>query len=375
VKYRSKESDQLKIPFAVKVVLWACVINATTAQLAIADAAMLRPADYTKGQAQLSGGNGKFGVVYSFQDLWNEEVLSATYTMEPFCGSSNLFCGDKDKMIVFTVALKNAKASARWFNGQGRYTVVDQFGKQYSDHSEYLASAGEGTFEPTLNPGQGIGQPAKKDPVRMAFLIDGNSRITKFVINEGRLGHNEQVLRFFLKGATADEDGAAGDPLNVVAPLPKGAQDPTDPSGATALAVGSAGKPGDGTVVPTRYYDISVDSFGDAPAGTTVNSQPPGANKKYVQAFITVRNNTPNPIDTSWLRGAGKHFLIDTDGDSYEYDDALKASSDDEAGGQIQPNDSVKWRFVFEIPVNTKLQTLEIGANSSRLWKFDVSGS
>jgi hypothetical protein len=371
-----KEASLLRSKYLVSLLLFGFfVANAHSASAQQAAHKTKPSSNYTKGQSQLAGGNGEFGVVYSLQDFWNEEILSAKYTLEGFNGSSNLWPTGTEKMFVLNIAIKNAKSSNQWYNARGRYTLVDQTGKQYTSSAAGLASAGEATFEPTLNPGQGLGQLALNDPVRVAFEIDANSKITKIVLNEGRLGHNEKVLRYFLKGATAVEDGGDGDPRNVVAPLPADVQDPSDPSGATALAIGNGGKPGSGTLLQSNFFDFSVDSFGDAPAGTTAGGGLPGNNKKFVQAFITIHNPTPDELDTGWFQADGTQELIDTDGDTYKVDKILKASSDDDTGNRVQPNAFVKFRFVYEVPTNVKLQTLKIGSYNARLWNVDISGS
>ena len=42
-----------------------------------------RGANETKGQGQLVGANGQFGVVYTLDNNFNFEILSAKYTMDP----------------------------------------------------------------------------------------------------------------------------------------------------------------------------------------------------------------------------------------------------------------------------------------------------
>src|SRR5207253_752830 len=90
----------------------------------------------------------------------------------------------------------------------------------------------------TLRPGQGLGQPELKDPLRVAFSIPMKARITKIMVNKARLGKNEEVLRYYVAGATKEEAGEPGDPKNVIAALPEGVKDPADKSGAVPLEEG-----------------------------------------------------------------------------------------------------------------------------------------
>src|SRR5689334_17266474 len=66
-------------------------------------------APYTKGQSQLAGGNGRFGVVYSLKDGWNEELLSATYSVDPFVGYGYVLPGPGQKLFIVDFAIKNAQ--------------------------------------------------------------------------------------------------------------------------------------------------------------------------------------------------------------------------------------------------------------------------
>src|SRR5438309_12007125 len=76
----------------------------------------------TKGQGQLAGGNGQFGVIYTLQDKLNFEILSAKYTLEPF-NSYDLTVVDVDqKLLVLDIAVKNATPNDYFVNNDGMFT-------------------------------------------------------------------------------------------------------------------------------------------------------------------------------------------------------------------------------------------------------------
>jgi hypothetical protein len=150
------------------------------------------------------GGNGKFGVIYRLKNDFNFVIYS-----------------------------------------EGYYITQDSKGR-----NGYLT---------THRPGQGIGQPELKDPVHIIFRIAGNARIVKIIVNIGRkfVRPDEQVVRYFIAGATKAEAGADGDPKNVIAPLSANVADPADKSGAIAL---DEGKGALGQELPSDLFRLKLNS-------------------------------------------------------------------------------------------------------------------
>lgn len=335
---------------------------------------------YTQGHGQLSGGNGEFGVVYSFQDHWNEEILSVRYAAGPvvrYEGYDYPTAGQK--LLIVAIAIKNPTSTPAFFNNESGQKIVafDQNGTQYPINDYEQQSAGlKGITNPTLNPGQGLGQPALHDSLWVVGPIDGKARIEKIIINEGRLDHpTETVLRYYMSTATAAEDGANGDSRNVIAPLPAGLRDPSDATGATALDQCNGGKPGDGTLCPSNGFVMTLDAFGDAPGGFTYHNNPAPAGQKYVLATVTLKNPTQQGIPLTYAVPSGINQLKDGDGDSFNATACVKKSNgDDISGDDLDPGDSRTIRYLYTIPSNESATTFSLRCNTGLQWTWNVGG-
>ena len=239
-----------------------------------------------KGQAQVAGLYAQFGTTYTLKNNFNFTLLSARYTLEPHDCYEGIMANTEQKVVVLDIAIKNTAKDDNGFNGEGFMTLVDDKGQLYEFSNSTLALKSMGPKFPNTNlkPGQGLGQPGLKDPLEMARAIPGNARIVKVIINVGRLGKDEQVMRYNIAGATKEEAGAPGDPRNVIAPLPDNVRDPADKSGAVALAEGK-GKMGE--YEPSGFYYLRL----DAVAFTTdkFKEEEAPAGKRYVAATVTVK--------------------------------------------------------------------------------------
>jgi len=331
-------------------------------------------APYTKGQSQIAGGNGRFGVVYSLKDGWNEELLSAKYTVDPFVGYEYAFPGPNQKLLVVDFAIKNALPDSLFYNLGSRYDAFDQHGNKFECIEAELASNSDKEFGPTLNPGQGLGQPSMNDPLRMVFLVNADSMIRKITINQGRKGTSEDIVRYFMAGATKAADGDNGDPANTIAPLPDSVRDPADPSGATAVDPGFAGKPGTGVFYPSRVFGYNLASVDDAPDGMQYSGNGPDDGKKYVTATLTVKCLVPQPQPYFDATGDSTIQLTDADGQTYAAIARLSKSHDvDYEGDKIAPSTPVTIRCLFMVPKDVVLKTFTTGATGARMWNWDIS--
>lgn len=334
-----------------------------------------KPTNAIKGQGQLAGGDGVFGTVYSMQDGFNEEILGGKYSVDSVAGYGGYIHPDADgKLLVLQVAMKNAKPTDNW-SGGWQMSAFDQNGQKYDLSVTKLTSDGGKGFSHNLKPGQGLGQPALHDPLLAFFKVPNNARIVKIFINQPRLNKKEDVLRFYIAGATAAEAGKAGDPKNVIAPLPDYARDKSDPSGATALADNIGGKPGSGRVCSAGPYNMTLDSFGDAPAGTKFNGQAPDDGKKFVVAAVTLHNISADEAGMFDFDGQTVQ-LTDSDDDTYSMLGISKKDSDDEVpeDHKIQPDAQYSLRIFWSVPSDAKLKKLTIQPPyGNRPWDFDLT--
>ncbi|MBB6049582.1 hypothetical protein [Armatimonas rosea] len=327
------------------------------------------PKNETKGQGQLQGVNGQFGVVYSLQNELNVSILSAKYTLEPFRCYSATAPKTEEKLVVLNVALKNVSPKDNWFNSDGFFTLVDAQGNLYPNASWALQSNPDAEFAPTLRPGQGLGQATLNDAVQAAFVVPAKARIVKVMINQGRLGRaDEKVFRFFVAGATKEEAGEAGDPKNTVAALPASAADSSDASGATPLAEGK-GTPGQ--YVPSGNFLLRLDKL--ALSSAELNGNPPEEGKQFAVATVTAKFANKGTGSVFDITGGDfpLHALTDTDGESYKPTAYYKASRDEDASKEFKFGDEYTFRIVFQVPKSAKLKKLTLGCGGAHKWAYE----
>ncbi len=331
-----------------------------------------RPApNVVKGQGQLVGGSGQFGTVYSLQNGFNFEILSARYTLEPFLAYEALIAHEDQKLLVAEVAIKNVQKSDNFWNMEGLFTLVDEKGQLYPGGELALQSNPKGSASPTLRPGQGFGQPALKDPLRVAWVVPAKARIVKIMVNTGRFAQNEKVFRYYVAGTTKAEAGEEWNPKNVIAPLPAEAQEPGDKTGAVAA---DAARGTLGTYVPSGYFALRLDSL--AFTSEPLNGNPPEDGKKFAVATVTVKNLTGNTLTMFDAEGGDNplHELTDSDGERRRPLMYRKAKRDEEPEHEFKQGDEYTFRIVFAVPKDAGAKTLVLGTGGARKWSYDVSG-
>lgn len=323
-----------------------------------------------KGQGQLSGVYGTFGTTYSLQNNFNVTLLSAHYTEDVFAAYTTLAPATDEKIFVLEFALKNVSQSDNFFDAASFITLVDEKGTLYPDGSYRLRSNGEEDKSINLKPGQGVGQPNLKDPLEVAFKLPRKVRIVKIMINQGRLGKAEKVLRFPVAGATKEEAGEDGDPKNVIAPLPENVRDDGDKSGAVGLAVGK-GKIGE--YVPSSVFQLRLDNV--AASSEAIGETAPDEGKKWVIATVTAKSFVAREYSMFDVTGGDfpLHELTDGDGECYKPVFYRKAKKAEDAEHTFKKDDEYTFRIVFAVPKDAAMKTLVLGAGNSRKWSYDVS--
>ncbi len=337
--------------------------------LALASVGMGRqkqtPTNQTKGTHQVAGAYVTFGETYTLKNGINFSILKAAYSMEPFPSYSGLQNTPKEKLVVLDVAVKNYRTSDLDFGGAGGdfITLYDSTGAKYNGEAQ-LKSHGDKSTYLTLKPGQGVGQPALKDPYRVAFVVPLDAEITKIMINQPRLGKSEQVLRYVIAGAEGEAD-----PANVVAPLPPDVRDPSNKAGAVALKVGNAKI---GGTYPAGGYTYQIQKVESV---TTPLSEKytPVEGKRYVMVTLKIQN--VDLKEGSYFYGLPRDATVkDADGDAYPLFEALKASAaEPPSSGPVAAGDAKTIRLLFEVPTSAKLDCLTL-AGSYYPWKLDLTG-
>ncbi len=318
----------------------------------------------SKGQTQMSGGLVKFGEVYTLSDKMNFEILRAKYTVEPLVCYNSSSASHKSKLVVVDIAIKNA---APYENALGEtITLVDDSGNLYETGSGCVAlasSKGE-EFSASLKPGQGLGQEGLKNPLQIVFEVPFSAKITKMMITKGRLGKNEQVVRYLMAGTDP-----AADSHNIIAPLPAEVADPSDKSGATALPSG-VGKMNVWCPAGLFAYKFTgLTSTTDQISERLV----PGEGHKYMIATVVIKRLGRRP-ESIGAAQSDDIAITDTDGEKNIRLRTMKASSYDaiREEQELALGEEVTVRFLFEVSKSATLKTLVLSGGTYP-WTFDIS--
>ena len=362
----------------VSLLFFSCALFSLTSLCLAAPPKAKRHApvpNQSKGQKQIAGGDAAFGTVYSLKDGFNFEVLSARYTVEPLIAHVSCTAEENQKLVVLDVAVKNAGPSDNSFSADAYFTLVDAQGELYTTRNTdmILASKIENEERYTLRPGQGLGQPARHDPLRLGVVVPAKARIVKIMVNQGRLNSGEKVLRYFVAGATEAEAGKAGDPRNVIAPLPDNVRDPSDPTGATALG---SGKGAAGVFLPSGHFALRLDSL-SYDTGALPNREAPEDGKKYAVATITVKSliAATQTMNDFTAGDPAPCSITDSDGETDKDVAFLKAKSREKPEHDFKQGEEYTFRVVFPPAKDATAKTLLLRAEASRTWTFPITAA
>jgi len=328
--------------------------------------------DISRAQGQLQGGDGVFGSIYTLNSGWNFTILRARYTVDPYLSYSGLLPDADSKLLILSLAIKNSDPTDKFFGGP-EFQAFDEEGHDYQSADYRLTSTGSKENSFNLKPGQGIGQMPDKDELTVAFKVPDKAHISKIILKDGRkFVKNEAVVRYFIADvATKEHDGQIGNPKNTIAPLPTFMRDPADKLGAVPYTVAPTKL---GTVVPTGYYAVSIDSV---VLSTTekVKDQAPAEGKQFAIVTMTVKNNWTKAMGLFDLLSEETTVLKDTDGEKYtviEGTGKRKAKRDEEIpdGLELQPGESYTYRHFYEVPKDVKLKSITFGQGSSRKYSI-----
>ena len=324
----------------------------------------------SKGTAQVKGGDGVFGVVYTMKSGYNLQLLSAKYTLEGQVDYDSTIPNAEQKVFVLTFAVKNPKKDSKVEFGALDLEVVDADGNNYGfrSGSTRLTKTGGKEMSVNMNPGQGYGQDPTTNALTMACVLPADAKIVKLLLKDGRANiASEQVMRFNIAGFPG------GSPKNKIAPLPKYAADPTDPTGATMLKVSPAVL---GKDYPTGYFAMHVNSVVSSDT-ELLKGEKPGDGKRWVIMSVTVRNTFyKKEVGPFYVGDDYSPVLVDADGEKYRpASDKRKATRDEEVNSetQMQPGESMTFRWFMEVPKDAKLKTLTFGGNGGHVYVLDVS--
>ncbi len=317
-----------------------------------------------KGQGQLVGANGEFGVTYSLKTGFNFTLLSAKYSIEPFDCYGAVSAQTDSKLLVIDFAIKNAQPQDNFFNTDNLITVVDDKGQLIQRAVYRLESKDAEIVDFTLRPGQGLGQKELKDPLRMAILVPGKAVINKIMINFGRLNTKEEVVRYLL--VTPPKPGVQPTTKNFIAPLPELVRDPADPSGAKML---SEGKAVIGTAYPSGFFSLRLDGVA-TPAEAVFDGNAAEEGKQYLVATLTAKSLGTAELGMFEVGGGDEplYEVTDTDGERYKPIGFRKTKADEAPDRMFKKGDEYTFRVFFALPKDAKLKQMVFGVGLGRKW-------
>jgi hypothetical protein len=318
------------------------------------------------GTEQMKGGDGLFGVTYTFENsggyMYNLTLVSAEYSIARHNISPDETIVPKadEKLLILHLRAQNPAPGDMYFSGNFVTFATVAKDDQTRNHNDNIRLvSGKQPVATSLKPGQKF-----PDELVAVCVVPANGPVPKLILNMGRKGTKDEVTRYFL-----------GKAPNTIKPLATPFADTSDPSGATALKEISV-KPG--TFYPAGYYDIRLDSvaFVSGPIGD-VNA---GEENRFLVATVTV-------VNKSW---GGNYFnnslsatllTVDDEKTTLVGENVLKGKRDERwEGRKIEPEETVTLRLLFAVPKDVTGKTLKIAevldntGTLGRAYVFDISG-
>ncbi len=301
------------------------------------------------GTTQLAGDNGKLGQAYTMGfDLpykINLTLRSAKYTTTPLVMGERVVEPERDqKLLVLEITVHNPNKTEWLFRGDSfLFTAVDD---QDTNHNGVGVYSRSGVTTEMFNARL---KPAQKVDLVTCIAVPAKGVMPKLMV---AYTTSKKVLRYDLR--------------SIVKPLEAPFADPSDASGATALAT----IPGQrGTMYPCTRFEIRFDG---AALADSVGRFKAEKGKRFAVVTFSSRNIGNAP----WLlRGdTYRYTVVNADGDKFSRTTrVLNATSDNDFGRQLDPGEVVTARAIVEVPANVALSKLILTQEGKHDYSFDIS--
>ena len=316
----------------------------------------------TLGTTQMAGGDGQFGQTYTFTNGGqfgpiNMTLKSAEYSVERINMAPGNSYAPKagEKLLILHYRIKNPNKSDLYYSGGTLFQTVDANNATHDDSGDSRRESEQAKVAVSMKPGQGV------DDLVTYAVVPAKGPLQKLILQYFRVGTHDEVTRFPL--------GAAP---NLVKPIAAPYADPSDPTGATPLAVVPAKV---GTTYIGGFFDMSLDSVAYAPGPFSDTAA--GDGKRFLVATVTATNKTWDKI---YFKDAFTATVVGSD-DEKTTDYAMLLGKRDEAfgGEQVEPNESRTLRLLFQVPTDGTCRSLSLAENLdnsgglSRAFLFDLS--
>lgn len=300
----------------------------------------------TVGTEQLKGEYGLMEHTYTLGKTrpWNICLKSAEYSAEAIrCGDQTV-CPKRDqKLLVLHLTVHNPQKDLALMRFDTiRFTAVDANDKNWESVKIINSEATKEKIDQRF-------KPAQKMDIYTAIIVPAAGEIPKLMLT----GSDNTVIRYDLRGK--------------VKALPMPFADPSDKSGASALADVPAEM---GVSYPLAPVAVSVDSISYADGPVDGKNAPTGG--RFLIATLTVKYiatfNGTLRFDSFQVKG------VDSDGLDIKWGgNLLAASSDRHIDVRVEPGQEIKCRAYFPLGKDVTPKSIVItGQQNGRSYRYDV---
>jgi hypothetical protein len=316
-----------------------------------------KPAVGTIGTKQMAGTEGQVGITYSLKandttPQFNMTILSVSYLVGPVNIEGNTIAGRlapaEQKIMAIHFIVQNPNKEdlelRSYHTASVLFQAVASDNKTY-EPEDYVYD----TFlhNPKLPLGKGLKRadlilkPGQKSETVIAFIpIPADVTVPKLVVKKGRVGTNEQVVRFDLRGKVKADFGIFADAANPETPK----------SETTAVS---------GTAYTLNNLEITLSDIKREPG--PINGTDAEENKEFLTGNIQIKN-VSSTERYFWVDCVPILTLVTEDGEKVKLEsNFLKPSRTEEVtysnGG---PGEQRKGMFYFQIPKGAKPTSLII---------------
>ena len=315
--------------------------------------------DAVSSATALVGGTGELGKTYTIgtRDPLNFTLKSAEFSVKRLqIGSSKFTPELAEKLLILRFTVQNPQKKDLEFSTFNlRFTAVDSKDVNFSPEPYGFAYiAREGEFVPL----KVRLKPTQKIDAYAILTVSSAGVIPKLIVQSSGSNDQAPVVRYDLS--------------KKVKTLPAPYNDPSDPSGATALASITA-KPGE--FVPMRFSSLRLDSVAFV---DMFDKRAAATGKRWLIVTMTVKNEVPAGaanLDVGDCSFAVVLTASDNETDSQQRCGLAlyKGGREERLRVEVAPGGESALRLVFEVPGDVTGKSLAITEEKARTVVFDLS--
>jgi hypothetical protein len=314
--------------------------------------------DAVAGTSQLVGGAGLLGKTYTIgkRAPLNFTLKNAEFSLKRIDIGGSKFAPElSQKLLILRFSVQNPQKQDQDFSSSSlRWTAVDSKDVNVSPEpfgSPYVARDGE--FVPL----QVRLKPAQKIDAYAILTVSGAGVIPKLIVQSNN-DDQSPVVRYDLK--------------DKVKALPAPYNDPSDPSGATALNSINAKT---GEYVPMRFSSLRLDSLSFV---ETFDKRTAPENKRWLMLNLSIKNEVATGGSNLDVGPCSFEVLFTASDDETESDqrcglNLYKSAREEPLASAVPPGGELRFRMVFAVPKDIGGKSLAVTEERARTVVFDLS--